>query len=433
MDREYLLWLVMVCGAGNPLIWRVLDAFGSVDEAYEMLHDEVCQNELGINERQKRVIACTQMKHVQQLIDDCAIKDISIETYKDEQYPKLLEGIANPPSLLFYRGNIGVLSEPSLTVVGTRAPQPYYIKAAERICSDVSAFGITIVSGFAVGLDTAAHKAAILSGGKTAAVLGCGLDVNYPKENSDFKKSVACNGVLITEFLPGTSPYPGNFPVRNRILSGVSHGTFVVQAPERSGSLITAGLALEQGRKVFCLPPADIFDKRYAGVVKYLREGATAVYSHLDIIDEYYNEYPHKLKPSVVFEEDSSKEDSPFFGNTEKKKTNTEKKKTEKSSKKSSAKSKPEAEKKEPKGLGGLSSAAKHEPFDIGEVQDFVPQEETELSRRIIALLKEKESMRKDDIIETLDADAEDVAVTLTELCMENRIRQVSSSVFSIL
>jgi DNA processing protein len=161
--------------------------------------------------------------------------------------------------------------------------------------------GVTIVSGFAAGIDSAAHRGALEAGGKTLAVLGCGIDIIYPKCNSDIRDAVPVSGAFVSEFPPGTPPLGKNFPMRNRIISGLSLGVFVAEAPVSSGALITADIAIEQGRDVFCLPPYDVFDSNCQGVIKYLRDGAIPVFSHLDIVYEYYTGFTHKLssvKPS---------------------------------------------------------------------------------------------------------------------------------------
>lgn len=158
---------------------------------------------------------------------------------------------------------------------------------------------MTIVSGFALGVDSAAHRAALRRNLPTVAVLGCGINVNYPKENAELKEQMTESGLILTEFLPGTQPMGSNFPKRNRVLSGLSLGTVVVEAAIGSGSLITAEHAADQGRDVFCVPPADILDRRYAGVFRYLRDGAIPVFTLNDILNEYYTTYPHKLSTPV--------------------------------------------------------------------------------------------------------------------------------------
>ena len=205
-----------------------------------------------------------------------------------------------PPLVLFSLGHLELLRDYiGMTVVGTRRPSPYSLRVTEALAGGLAECGMTIVSGFALGVDSAAHRAALRRNLPTVAVLGCGINVNYPKENAELKEQMTESGLILTEFLPGTQPMGSNFPKRNRVLSGLSLGTVVVEAAIGSGSLITAEHAADQGRDVFCVPPADILDRRYAGVFRYLRDGAIPVFTLNDILNEYYTTYPHKLSTPV--------------------------------------------------------------------------------------------------------------------------------------
>jgi DNA processing protein len=326
---------------------------------------------------------------------------------------------------------------------------------ANWICSDLARAGVVVVSGFAVGLDSAAHRGALLAGGRTVAVLGCGIDVDYPKDNASAKQYITKKGLLLTEFLPGTEPYPKNFPTRNRILSGISLGTLVIQAPERSGSLITASLALEQGRNVFCVPPADIFDKRYAGVVKYLRDGAIPVFSYLDIINEYYHSYAHKLLTSVLFAQQQDAEDSVLFGESEapkeKKGTAARKEKTGLKEKKTrTAKAHPqgalsedEAEQTEKTEKETETEAEAETAAEISQetvsaaqktgtsVHDFSTLSGLEL--QIAVLLSQEHQMHIDAIVEQLEADESEIASALTELALGGYVKRCTGQCYGIL
>lgn len=282
----------MVFGTANPRIWDIIHEFGDAKQGYY----GAVNGSVKLTTAEKNVINKLSLESADKVITLCEQENISIYTYNDDKYPSQLRSIFNPPSVLFCDGILDNISdELAVTVVGTRHPSPYGINAVEKISSELSKAGFTIVSGFADGIDSAAHRAAIKENGRTIAVLGCGIDVDYPKANSDIRNAVRQNGALISEFLPGTPPLGRNFPIRNRILSGLSLGVFIAEAPCGSGALITADMAVEQGRDVFCLPPADIFNKNYQGVIKYLRDGAVPVFSHLDIIYEYYTTFSHKL------------------------------------------------------------------------------------------------------------------------------------------
>lgn len=294
MDNTKLwIWFQLVFGAANPKAWGVLNQFDTLEEAYATVKSGKFRNISGVEA--KRAVS-VKIEEAEKVISDCDEKGYRIICYDDNDYPSILKTIYNAPLVLYCMGNPGVLNdEVGITVVGTRNPSPYGVKVAERICKELSKVGFVLISGFALGIDSMAHKSALLNRGRTVAVLGCGLDVDYPKQNAKTKKIIAMNGAVISEYIPGTRPDRVNFPKRNRILSGLGIGTLVVEAAMGSGSLITAECAIEQGRDVFCVPPADVFDNRYAGVIKYLREGAIPAFSHLDIIYEYYTGFSHKI------------------------------------------------------------------------------------------------------------------------------------------
>ena len=234
------------------------------------------------------------------MIEYCQRNGITITAFDQAEYPAILRSIYNPPLVLFSLGHLELLRDYiGMTVVGTRHPSPYSLRVTEALAGGLAECGMTIVSGFALGVDSAAHRAALRRNLPTVAVLGCGINVNYPKENAELKEQMTESGLILTEFLPGTQPMGSNFPKRNRVLSGLSLGTVVVEAAIGSGSLITAEHAADQGRDVFCVPPADILDRRYAGVFRYLRDGAIPVFTLNDILNEYYTTYPHKLSTPV--------------------------------------------------------------------------------------------------------------------------------------
>lgn len=314
-NRRYWLWFAMALRPGNERIWQMISPFGNVRDAY----DAVCDGEHpSLSAAEKRAIKTTHIEQCDSIIEYCENKGFYILTFEDENYPYLLRNIYNPPAVLFCMGDLESFNRyPAVSCVGTRRPSVYSTEVTEKICTELARREFIIVSGFALGLDSAAHKGALKAGGRTVAVLACGLDVDYPKENADAKKLIAQKGLVITEYFPGTRPDRYCFHTRNRIISGLTFGTLVTEADERSGSLITAEHAAEQGRTVFCIPPADIFDKRYAGVVKYLRDGAVPVFSHLDILYDYYtSSYFRMLEgefkiPEIVSEDnDIPKKDS---------------------------------------------------------------------------------------------------------------------------
>ncbi len=210
---------------------------------------------------------------------------IHVVTLGDRAYPPLLAAVPDAPLALWTKGDPSVLRQPAVAIVGSRAATPYGLEAASRLAGDLAAAGALVVSGMARGIDSASHRAALSAGGRTAAVLGSGVDVIYPPEHGRLAGQIAENGVVLGELPPGSPPLAFHFPARNRIISGLSLATLVVEAAERSGSLITAGFALEQGRAVMAVP-GSILSGRYRGCHALIRDGAAVVESAEDVLAE---------------------------------------------------------------------------------------------------------------------------------------------------
>lgn len=299
MDKvAYWLWLTEIFGTGNERLWTAMKCFGEPDTAYW----ELCRNNHGLKLNQKELsnIKSVSLENCLKLIDVYNSKGFSVTGFSSPEYPDYLRNIYNPPAILFYKGDIECLNRmPAITIVGARRSSNQSLMIAERISSELAQNGFVIVSGFARGTDIHSHLGAIRAGCPTVCVMGCGLDIDYPKENFIYRDSVLKNGgVFISEYPLGTPPLQQNFPKRNRILSGLSRGVVIVEAGEKSGSLITAELAVEQNREVFCVPPADIYDRRYAGNIRFLRDGAVAVYGYEDIAG-YFNPLENDIKEEI--------------------------------------------------------------------------------------------------------------------------------------
>lgn len=204
---------------------------------------------------------------------------------EDEEYPALLREIHLPPQVLFIKGKPSTFQKPAIAIVGARKCTAYGRQAAEKLASELAELGICIISGGARGIDTAAHRGALQTG-ETVAVFGCGVDISYPPENRELFSQIESAGSLISEYPPGTPPIAGNFPARNRIISGLSKGVLVVEAAEKSGSLITAHLALEQNREVFAIP-GGILSPLSRGTNRLIQQGAKLVMDGTDLLEEF--------------------------------------------------------------------------------------------------------------------------------------------------
>ena len=211
-----------------------------------------------------------------------AVSNISLG---DLQYPTALAAIHDPPPTLWVRGQIDALRSPSVAIVGSRAASPYAMEVGRRLGADLARRGIAVISGMARGVDSAAHRGALDGDGMTIAVFGCGVDVIYPREHEALAERICERGAIVSEFPPGTPPLKGHFPQRNRIISGLSLGVVVVEAAERSGSLITAHYALDQGRAVLAVP-GNVLGRRNYGAHALLRDGAKLVECADDILEE---------------------------------------------------------------------------------------------------------------------------------------------------
>lgn len=238
---------------------------------------------LGITEEQARVV--TKPLQLPRLARAVEKLRGEVVTLLDEEYSPLLREIHDPPFTLYYRGNLELLQTGAVAMVGSRRATPYGISVAQRLGRELVRAGLTIVSGLARGIDAAAHESALRNGGATIGVLGTGIDIVYPRFHRRLFDQIAATGLLITEFAPETPPRPINFPIRNRIIAGLCTGTIVVEASRRSGSLITARLACEEGREVFAVP-GSILSAGTEGVHRLIQSGAKLLHDVQDVFDE---------------------------------------------------------------------------------------------------------------------------------------------------
>ena len=292
---KYWLWLTELPGLSNQTRLALLRHFPAPEDVYYADPEEVLLTE-GITREQAKLLENKDCSGADQILADCQRLDVDILTIQDAGYPNRLRNIFDPPCLLYVRGRLPAFDdEVSIAVVGTRSCTPYGVSCAEKLGYGLAAGGAVVVSGLARGVDSAALRGALRAGGTVTAVLGNGLDVIYPPENGYLYEDVAAAGALVSEYPPGTPPEGRHFPVRNRIMSGLCLATLVVEAPERSGALITAGTALEQGRDVFAVPgPIDA--PASVGCNHLIRDGAGLVSDAWDILREYEARFSDKLR-----------------------------------------------------------------------------------------------------------------------------------------
>ena len=281
----YWLALALTSGLGPTRIRKVIEHFGTAERVFNASLTELEATGMQVVSAQS-IATGKSLELAQQECAKAVEARARIIAPSDPEYPARLKEIYDPPVILFVKGSVDVLAQPSIAMVGTRHPTPYGSGMAERLSTDLAARGLVIISGLARGIDTASHRGAVAAKGKTVAVLGTGIDVMYPKENTRLtEQMIALGGALISEFPIGTFPAPQNFPIRNRIISGISAGVLVVEAAEYSGTRITSRLALEQNRDVYAVP-GNVTNKNSWGPNTLIKQGAKLVATWEDVWEE---------------------------------------------------------------------------------------------------------------------------------------------------
>lgn len=291
---KHWIWLTTRKGIGTHGVAELLRLFGTAERIYALTKRE-CEETVGFQRRWLEPILDKDTSYAEKILIDCDNKEFQVLTYCDELYPERLRNIPDPPAVLYYIGRLPRFDEEAVIgVIGTRNGSVYGMMQAMQFANLIATSGGIVVSGGAKGIDAMATNGALNSLMPTVCVLGSGLDVLYPRCNKEMFQNVIYHGCLISEYPPGTPPLAVNFPQRNRIISGLSLGVLVVEAPEKSGALITANYALEQGRDVFAVP-ANVGVKHSAGSNRLLREGATMVSDGWEVLSEYQHLFPDKL------------------------------------------------------------------------------------------------------------------------------------------
>lgn len=301
-DKVYWIWLSLVFAPGSHRINALCGQFSGAREIYEMGPQERADSR-AFTEPELERLGAVKLSRAEAIFLRAKKLGCQILTPADAAYPARLRHIYAMPAVLYVRGDISQIDqELVIAMVGTRSCSDYGLRAAERLGGELAENGAAVISGLAAGIDTAAIQGALRAGGKAYGVIGCGMDVIYPSQNKKLIEWMCTHTAVITEYPPATPPYPGNFPIRNRLISGLSLGTVVVEAAERSGALITANHALEQGKDVFGVS-ARIEDSRSAGVFSLIRSGAKPVFGVSDILEEYQHLLPQNPESRPVKEQ----------------------------------------------------------------------------------------------------------------------------------
>lgn len=283
MDKRYWVGFNLVKGIGAVRLQALRDHFGDLELAWQAPLDAL--KAAGLSQKlAERVTQIRASVDLEKYMARVAAQGISILTWDDERYPQRLKQIDQPPPVLYERGALSDEDTWAVAVVGTRRVSAYGRQVAEELASFLANHGVTVVSGLARGVDAIAHQSALRSGGRTVAVLGSGVDRIYPPEHAQLAAKIISSGAILSDYAPGTAPEAANFPPRNRIISGLSMATVVVEAGETSGALITAQFALDQGREVFAVP-GTILAAQSMGTNRLIAQGAHPLLSPQDLLD----------------------------------------------------------------------------------------------------------------------------------------------------
>jgi len=379
-EELYWLALTLVPGLGTRRAGRLLQKFGSPQALLQASRSELEAAGIDSGLAQSVASGCSFEDAATQQEKMKAAGAVAV-TMSDPRYPSLLREIYDPPIVLFARGRVELLQGFMLGIVGTRRPTPYGMAVAERLGRELGEAGLTIASGMARGIDTAAHTGALDTDAGTVAVLGCGADIVYPSENRRLASRIAEKGLILSEFPMGSVAFPQNFPIRNRIISGMSTGTLVVEGAQYSGSAITAKLAMDQGREVLAVP-GNITSKASWGPNLLIKQGAKLVQEWQDVITEL----PVEVRSQLI-------------------------------------------EKGRQRILGAMESGGTAQNESSGTPSTEDPNAET--ARRILAALKFDESIHPDKLLETVEGcSPSELIAALFDLEMRGMVRQLPGKNF---
>ncbi len=295
-DRLFEIWFSLRVGTASTEFQTLLERYGTPYDIFNA--DEAELESMPVSPRLRQALGDKSLQESHRIMEYCRASGVGILFWQDEAYPVALRSLRDPPVLLYYCGRLPDFNRRlCISVVGTRSMSEYGKRMAYKIGYELASAGVVVISGMALGNDSVASAGAICASGSTAAVLGCGIDVVYPREHARLYGEITRVGVVMTEYPPGTPPVGHHFPVRNRIISGLSQGTLVVEGDLKSGSMITAKTAILQGRDIYALP-GNIGETNSAGTNKLISEGAAVVLRARDIVDNYTFLYRDALDPA---------------------------------------------------------------------------------------------------------------------------------------
>ena len=300
MNRQVLwIWLSLACTPGNETFGKLISHFHTAEAIFSADKNDI-SDIIGANAKDLEALSDKNLDKAEEIFEYCTAKNIGIVNYCDSNFPLSLRSISTPPVLLYYRGKFPDFSSSfSVSIVGTRRLSDYGLNNSFSIARDLAGAGATIVSGMAIGIDGVAHAGALSAGGITVAVLGSGIDVCYPIQHKMLAREIVKNGCVITEYAPGTAPERNNFPKRNRIISGLSVLTLVIEGKEKSGALLTARHAQEQGRALYALP-GNVGNPNSERTNLLIKNGAKLCVSADDIIRNYEAQSHGILNPFLL-------------------------------------------------------------------------------------------------------------------------------------
>lgn len=401
-DRLYWVWLSERLGAGKEKFGHLYEQGLSAKEIHGMNEAEIREN-ISTAKADVALFMDKDLAHAQKIANRCAELRMRILTPEDEAFPKRLLDIFAPPYALYVWGELPPIDEEVVVAfVGSRKASDYGRWAVERLAYDVTAAGALVISGMAVGVDAAAHRGALKAGGKTVGVFGCGLDVGYPAQNRELMRFTIKNGALVSEYPPGTMPLPRNFPIRNRIISALSNGVVVAEAPKKSGALITARYAVDQGRDVFAVP-SNIHLYVSEGSNHLIKMGAKLTSCAYDILEEYEGAYSDKL----TIKEEYKKRLVPSFSKSDPREQNP-----------------PVKEKRAPGEKAGKNPPPPEKEADLSAL--------SKNERAIYEAVQGGGARTPDELVETLSLTAQQVNASLTMLELKGLVARTSEKTLKI-